>query len=77
MTSYAVLRERLLWLISAAAIALLLLMPQLDPVITAGIAAVLLVAGLVLAPIRRPVALAAGVGIGVAFLVGLAFRLWS
>ena len=77
MTSYNVLRERLLLVISAAAIALLLLMPQLDPVVTAGSAAVLLVVGLVLAPVRRPVALAAGIGIGVAFLIGLAFRLWS
>ena len=77
MTSYAVLRERLLWFVSAAAIALLLLMPQLDALVTASIAALLLIVGLALAPVRRPVAIAAGVGIGVAILIGVAVRIWS
>jgi hypothetical protein len=77
MTSYAVLRERLLWLISAAAIALLLLASQLDAVVTAVIAAALLIAGLAVAPVRRPVVLAAGLGIAVAILVGVALRTWN
>jgi hypothetical protein len=75
MTSY-VLRDRLLSVISVAAIALLLVMSQLDAPVSAGIAAVLLIAALALAPVRRPVALAAGIGIGIAILIGVAFRTW-
>ncbi len=76
MTSYAVLRDRLLWVISVASIALLLFMSQLDTLVTAGIAAALLIAALALAPVRRPIGIAAGIGIAVAIVIGLALRSW-